>query len=139
MVVGFVNAGFMNIYPAVGIIMVANIGTTITGQLVELNIPQLASIIAFIGFTLNAFFKKEKNFPGRTIMGSRLLIYKHRIYEQDHGSFKRLSKIYNFDDQIQNPILGVLAGAIIKPLSYVIICFFGYIISFIYHSNHLYI
>ncbi|WP_288223168.1 hypothetical protein [uncultured Anaerococcus sp.] len=34
MVVGFVNAGFMNIYPAVGIIMVANIGTTITGQLV---------------------------------------------------------------------------------------------------------
>ncbi|MFR6222451.1 MAG: Na/Pi symporter, partial [Anaerococcus sp.] len=52
MVVGFVNAGVMNIYQAVGIIMGANIGTTITGQLVALNITLMAPLIAFIGFVM---------------------------------------------------------------------------------------
>lgn len=63
MVVGFVNAGLMNIYQAVGIIMGANIGTTITGQLVALNISAMAPIIAFVGFSLNAFSRDKKNHP----------------------------------------------------------------------------
>ena len=90
---------------------------------------------------MNAFSKKEKNFPGRTIMGSRLFIYGHRIYEQDHGSFKRLSKIYNFDDQIQNPILGVLAGAIITAIIQSSSASLGILQAvskqIIYHSNYL--
>ena len=60
MVVGFVNAGLMELKSAVWIIMGANIGTTITGQLIAIDITALAPIIAFIGVALIAFFKSKK-------------------------------------------------------------------------------
>ena len=53
MAVGFVNSGLMTLIQAVGVIMGANIGTTVTGQLVALNITDSAPLIAFIGFILN--------------------------------------------------------------------------------------
>lgn len=59
MVVGFVNAGLMELKSAVWIIMGANIGTTITGQLIAIDITALAPIIAFIGVALIAFFKSK--------------------------------------------------------------------------------
>ena len=60
MVVGFVNAGLMQLTNAVWVIMGANIGTTITGQLIALDITALAPIIAFVGVVLIAFFKSKK-------------------------------------------------------------------------------
>ena len=58
MVVGFVNAGMMNLQQAVWIIMGANIGTTITGQLIALDIGAIAPLIAFIGVAMVVFLKK---------------------------------------------------------------------------------
>lgn len=52
MVVGFVNAQMMALRQAVWVIMGANIGTTITGQLIALDIGQIAPIIAFVGVAL---------------------------------------------------------------------------------------
>src|SRR5699024_4711633 len=49
MVVGFVNSGMMTLTQAVWIIMGANIGTTITGQLIALNVSEIAPLIAFLG------------------------------------------------------------------------------------------
>lgn len=60
MVVGFVNARLMTLQQAVWIIMGANIGTTITGQLVALNISEIAPLIAFAGVVLIVFLKKSK-------------------------------------------------------------------------------
>ena len=60
MTVGFVNAGLMKLKNAVWIIMGANIGTTITGQLIVIDISTLAPLIAFIGVALIAFFKNKK-------------------------------------------------------------------------------
>jgi phosphate:Na+ symporter len=57
MVVGFVNAGMMTLRQAVWIIMGANIGTTITGILVSLDIGELAPLFAFIGVTMVVFVK----------------------------------------------------------------------------------
>ena len=59
MTVGFVNAGLMKLKNAVWIIMGANIGTTITGQLIVIDISALAPLIAFIGVALIAFFKNK--------------------------------------------------------------------------------
>ena len=66
MVVGFVNSGLMTLNQAVWIIMGANIGTTITGQLIALDIGAIAPLIAFIGVALITFVKNEKtgNFRG---------------------------------------------------------------------------
>lgn len=60
MVVGFVNSGMMTLDQAVWIIMGANIGTTITGQLIALDIGVIAPLIAFIGVAMVVFTKKEK-------------------------------------------------------------------------------
>ena len=60
MVVGFVNSGMMTLRQAVWIIMGANIGTTITGQLVDLDIGMFAPLIAFLGVAMIVFLKNPK-------------------------------------------------------------------------------
>ncbi|WP_287492462.1 Na/Pi symporter, partial [Sellimonas sp.] len=60
MVVGFVNSGMMTLRQAVWIIMGANIGTTITGQLIALDIGAIAPLIAFLGVALILFIKSPK-------------------------------------------------------------------------------
>ncbi len=60
MVVGFVNSGLMSLTSAVWVIMGANIGTTITGQLIAIDITAIAPLIAFIGVAMIVFFKSQK-------------------------------------------------------------------------------
>ena len=60
MVVGFVNSGLMSLTSAVWVIMGANIGTTITGQLIAIDITAIAPLIAFIGVAMIVFFKSKK-------------------------------------------------------------------------------
>lgn len=60
MVVGFVNSGLMTLKQAVWVIMGANIGTTITGQLIALDIGMIAPLIAFLGVAAILFVKNEK-------------------------------------------------------------------------------
>ena len=62
MVVSFVNAGLMTLRQAIGVIMGANIGTTITGQLIALDVGELAPLMAFIGVAAVVFLKNDK--PG---------------------------------------------------------------------------
>ena len=60
MVVGFVNSGLMTLRQAVWIIMGANIGTTITGQLVALDIGTIAPLFAFAGIALGMLFQEAQ-------------------------------------------------------------------------------
>ena len=60
MVVGFVNSGLMTLNQAVWIIMGANIGTTITGQLIALDMGAIAPLIAFFGVACIMFMKSER-------------------------------------------------------------------------------
>lgn len=60
MVVGFVNSGMMTLNQAIWIIMGANIGTTITGQLIALDVGELAPLAAFVGVSAIVFMKNEK-------------------------------------------------------------------------------
>ncbi|MDU7905464.1 MAG: Na/Pi symporter, partial [Peptostreptococcaceae bacterium] len=60
MVVGFVNAGIMNLTQAIGVIMGANIGTTITAQLVSFDLKGLAPVALGIGIILYLFASKPK-------------------------------------------------------------------------------
>lgn len=117
MVVGFVNAGLMNIYQAVGIIMGANIGTTITGQLVALNISAMAPIIAFVGFSLNAFSKdKKKSSLGQAIMGLGFLFMGLEFMSTAMEPLRDYPGFITLMTKFENPILGVLAGTIITAI-----------------------
>ena len=61
MTVGFVNAGLMDLSQAIGVIMGANIGTTVTGQLIALDISAIAPAIAIIGVIMICFTKKKRS------------------------------------------------------------------------------
>lgn len=61
MTVGFVNAGLMNLYQAAGVIMGANIGTTMTAQLIAFKLKDVAPLILAIGAAMVMFSNKKKN------------------------------------------------------------------------------
>lgn len=117
MVVGFVNSGMMTLRQAVWIIMGANIGTTITGQLIALDVGEIAPLIAFLGvalhvFSKNSFIKHIGNilaglgilFIGMDMMGTAM-----KPLQNSEGFISLLTKF-------ENPILGILAGTIFTAI-----------------------
>ncbi len=117
MTVGFVNAGLMPLDNAVGVIMGANVGTTITGQLIAFNIDTYAPILAFSGVMLMTFLKKRPwndilyalTGLGLLFMGM-MLMKEHMLHLQDEAWFRNL--IAN----LENPLLAVLVGTIMTML-----------------------
>ena len=117
MVVGFVNAGLMTIYQAVGIIMGANIGTTITGQLVALNISAVAPIIAFTGFVMSTFSKKKKKrYIGRAILGLGFLFMGMEFMSTAMEPLRDSPEFVELMLKFKNPILGVSVGTLITAV-----------------------
>lgn len=117
MVVGFVNAGLMTIYQSVGIIMGVNIGTTITGQLVALNISTIAPIIAFVGFLLNTFSKsKKKKYVGQAVIGLGFLFMGMQFMSDSMEPLRDYPGFATLMTKFDNPILGVLAGTGVTAL-----------------------
>ena len=113
MVVGFVSAGLMSLHQAVGVIMGANIGTTITGQLIALDVSALAPLITFAGVVLTVFFKSEKaQHIGSIIAGLGVLFIGMDMMSgameplRDSPTF--VSLVSNFD----NPVIGILVGTL---------------------------
>ncbi len=112
MVVGFVNAGLMNLYQAAGIIMGANIGTTITAQLVAFELDQIAPIAVGLGaaFILFAKSKKRRDLGG-IILGFGIL-FMGMSYMSD--ALKPISQTPQFTQIIltigDNKFLGILTG-----------------------------
>lgn len=112
MVVGFVSAGLMSLSQAVGVIMGANIGTTVTGQLIALDISAAAPLIAFVGVVLAVFIKKEQlRHIGGIVAGLGVLFIGMDMMStameplQDSAAFTQA--VTTFD----NPVIGILVGA----------------------------
>lgn len=113
MVVGFVNAGLMSLYQAVGVIMGANIGTTITGQLITFKIDDYIPLFIIIGATLILFMKQEKRKEiGKIIFGFGLLFMG---LSQMKDAMSPIAQTTFFQDLILtlegNMFLGILVGA----------------------------
>ncbi|HAU86390.1 MAG TPA: Na/Pi-cotransporter, partial [Lachnospiraceae bacterium] len=113
MVVGFVNAGVMQLERSVGILMGAKIGTTMTGQLIAFNITEAAPVIAFAGVALTMFSKKKKVRCLGQIIASLgvLFIGLGKMSE----AMKPLRDVPWFRDVLaglSNPLLAVLIGII---------------------------
>ena len=118
MVVGFVNAGLMNLAQAAGIIMGANIGTTITAQLVSFKLTEIAPIFAFAGAMMVMFVKGKKNREiGNIILGFGILFIGMGTMS---SSMKPLTSSPVFEQVLStvgnNWFLGILAGAIITAV-----------------------
>ena len=113
MVVGFVNSGMMTLNQAVWIIMGANIGTTITGQLIALDVGALAPLIAFIGVALVVFSKNEKvQFVGEIIAGLGILFVGMNMMGDSMVPLREYPPFINLMTRFSNPLIGIIAGMI---------------------------
>lgn len=117
MVVGFVNSGMMTLRQAVWIIMGANIGTTITGQLIALDIGQLAPLIAFIGVALIVFIKNQKvhNY-GLIVAGLGILFIGMEMMSSSMEPLREMPAFVELMTKFSNPVLGILAGMIFTAI-----------------------
>lgn len=113
MVVGFVNSGLMTLKQAVWIIMGANIGTTITGQLIALDIGAVAPLFAVIGVVTVMFVKKEKvHHISSIIAGLGILFMGMDMMGKAMEPLQQSQAFINLMTQFNNPFLGILVGAV---------------------------
>lgn len=113
MVVGFVNSGMMTLKQAVWIIMGANIGTTITGQLIALDVGQLAPLFAFCGVALIVFVKKQKvHHYGLIVAGLGILFIGMEMMSGAMMPLRESEAFVSLMTKFSNPVLGILAGAV---------------------------
>ncbi|MCT4583314.1 MAG: Na/Pi cotransporter family protein [Peptostreptococcaceae bacterium] len=112
MVVGFVNAGIMQLSQAIGVIMGANVGTTITAQLVSFKLTDFAPVAVGIGMIIYLFTSKEKNKQMAEILIGFGILFIGMDFLKD--AVHPLREIDAFKDMLasfsHNPILGILMG-----------------------------
>ena len=112
MVVGFVNAGMMTLNQAVWIIMGANIGTTVTGLLIALDVGELAPLFAFVGVALVVFVKKPQlQHIGQILAGLGVLFIGMDMMSSAMSPLRESEAFINLMSTFSNPLLGLLAGA----------------------------
>ena len=113
MVVGFVNSGMMNLRQAVWIIMGANIGTTITGQLIALDVGAMAPLFAFAGVAMVTFVKNQKaQHIGEILAGLGILFIGMEMMSEAMLPLRELPAFIDLITKFSNPLIGILAGAL---------------------------
>ncbi len=117
MVVSFVNAGLMNLYQAAGVIFGANIGTTVTSQLVSFNISKYAPIILLAGVVCVMFSKKEKvkDF-GEIVVGFGILFMGLQTMSSSMGYLKTDPAVAEMLLSLDNPFLATIMGFAITTI-----------------------
>ena len=117
MVVGFVNAGIMNLAQAVGVIMGANIGTTVTSFLIAIKLNALAPLAIFLGVILMQFSKKvNRRHVGQIITGFGVLFYGMSVMSSSMEPLSESEFFRNAIVQLRNPILGLLVGLVFTAI-----------------------
>ena len=117
MVVGFVNSGMMTLRQAVWIIMGANIGTTITGQLIALDVGALAPLFAFAGVAMVVFLKKPQiHHYGNILAGLGVLFIGMEMMSSSMEPLREWPAFVEVVSTFSNPLIGILVGALFTAL-----------------------
>ncbi|GAA0177890.1 Na/Pi cotransporter family protein [Clostridium sediminicola] len=118
MVVGFVNAGLMNLYQAASVIMGANIGTTITTQLISFKLDKVVPIFIAVGALMVLFSKRRKyKIIGTIILGFGILFLGLDIMKDSMKPLRDAPIFINMISSLKgNTILGVFVGALMTAV-----------------------
>lgn len=117
MVVGFVNSGMLSLQQAVWIIMGANIGTTITGQLIALDVGAIAPLLAFAGVAVIMFSKKATvQYYGQIVAGLGILFLGMEMMSSAMMPLRDSEAFINLMTQFGNPLIGILVGAVFTAI-----------------------
>lgn len=117
MVVSFVNAQLMTLSQAAGVIMGANIGTTITSQLVSLDLSGIAPIFLFIGVIMVMFSKKQiVRKIGEVVLGFGVLFMGLNIMSSSMETLRESPTIVGILGNLKNPFLAILVGFVVTAI-----------------------
>lgn len=131
MVVGFVNSGMMKVKQAIGIIMGAILGTSITGWILCLNsiegsgasiasyfnTAMLTGVVAFIGIILKMFCKKESlHHIGDILMGFAVLMFGMSAMSDSVSVLKESPEFIQLLTRFSNPIIGIIVGLVFTAI-----------------------
>ncbi|QFJ53882.1 Na/Pi cotransporter family protein [Pseudobutyrivibrio xylanivorans] len=111
MVIGFVNSGMMTLAQAIGVILGANIGTTVTAQITAFNIATFTPLFLFAGAVMYLFIKKDLvKHIGTVIMGFGMLFQGITIMKAAIAPLSQSEMFVNFLSTLRNPFLALLFG-----------------------------
>ena len=130
MVVGFVNSGIMKLSQAVGVIMGANIGTTVTSWILSLSgiesgnffvkllkPSSFSPVLAFIGVILVMFIKNtKKNDVGTILIGFAVLMFGMEIMSSAVKPLANVPEFTSLFTAFENPVLGMIVGAVLTAV-----------------------
>lgn len=117
MVIGFVNSGIMTLSQAIGVIMGANIGTTITAQVTAFNLSAYAPLILFVGVVIFVFVKKQLvKYIGSIIMGFGMLFEGIALMKSAISPLAQSEAFVDTISSMSNPFLLVVFGILFTAL-----------------------
>lgn len=117
MVVSFVNSGLMNLYQAAGIIFGANIGTTITSQLVSFNLSEIAPVILLLGVLVVMFCKKQNVIKfAEIIVGFGILFLGLSNMSSAMAGMKDVPWVVDMLSSLDNPLMAILIGTALTAI-----------------------
>lgn len=117
MVVSFVNSGLMNLFQASGVILGANIGTTVTGQLIAFNLSDIAPLFVMIGVVMYLFCKKTNiKRVGAVILGFGILFMGLSTMGDAMTSLKNSPQVMELLQSLTNPLMAILVGFVITSI-----------------------
>ncbi len=117
MVVGFVTAGLMSVSQSIGVIMGANIGTTLTAQIIAFKVTKLALLMIAAGFAMTLVGKRERiRQQGAGLMGLGLVFFGMLVMSQAMEPLRSFQPFMDWMVRLETPLLGILAGTLFTAL-----------------------
>lgn len=117
MVIGFVNSGLMTLAQAIGVIMGANIGTTVTAQITAFNLTALAPMLVFLGAVAYLFLKKPiVKHIGAILLGFGMLFVGIGLIKSAIAPLSESEGFIKVLSMLSNPVLAVLFGVLFTAL-----------------------
>lgn len=117
LVVGFITAGLMSLSQSIGIIMGANVGTTITAQIIAFKITKFALLMIAVGFAMLFFGKRERiRQYGTGLMGLGLVFFGMSVMGDAMKPLRSYQPFLDWMIQMETPAVGILVGAAFTAL-----------------------
>ena len=117
MVVGFVNAGLMTLNQAIGVIMGANIGTTVTGLIIAFQLTKIAPIVLLAGVIMRIFLtNRTVNRWGLIVAGFGILFVGMQIMSDSMRPLSDMPELRAFMTSFETPVVGVLVGTLVTAV-----------------------
>lgn len=117
LVVGFISAGLMSFIQSIPIILGSNIGTTVTAQIIAFNITNWALVLISVGFGMSALAKRQtRKSQGTAVLGLGLIFFGMVVMGEAMSPLRTYEPFIKMMETLDNPLLGILAGAVITAI-----------------------